>query len=195
MLREMLRIKTSEHHESIEQKLALTETFKSRKEYVALLEAFYGFYFSMEKKLETFAAEFRRHSFELAPRHKLSWIAEDLQKLGYLPSQLSKIPHCPTVPQLYEFESAVGCLYVLEGSTLGGQIIARHLNQSLSITPQNGGRFFSGYGPYTGKMWQEFVNFLNTQEKFITDHETVVQAACDTFKCLEAWICQFKKVV
>jgi heme oxygenase len=50
---------------------------------------------------------------------------------------------------------AVGCLYVLEGATLGGQFISRHL-ATLGIGPANGGLFFHGYGAKTGEMWKSF---------------------------------------
>ena len=49
----------------------------------------------------------------------------------------------------------MGRLYVLEGSTLGGAFIDRHL----ATVPELSGlrlRAFSPYGPETGAMWQGF---------------------------------------
>ena len=44
---------------------------------------------------------------------------------------------------------AFGCLYVMEGATLGGQVIGRHVRQTLGVTPETGGRFHAAYGDRT----------------------------------------------
>ena len=53
----------------------------------------------------------------------------------------------------------VGCLYVLEGSTLGGRVIFRQLQSALQISDQAGGKFFAGHGEQTMRMWQSFWDF------------------------------------
>ena len=46
--------------------------------------------------------------------------------------------------------------YVLEGSTLGSQLLAAHFERLLAVRPHEGGTFFSGYGAATGSMWRAF---------------------------------------
>jgi heme oxygenase len=188
MLREKLRNETCAYHERIEQKLALTEKVRTKSEYVSLLERFYRFYLPVERRLTHFAGDFRKHSFDLSPRLKSSWIAEDLAKLSNGSERHAAASLCSRIPALQEYASALGCLYVLEGSTLGGQIIARHFNQTLSITRECGGRFFHGYGSDTRIMWNSFVAFLNASA-LVVDADIVVQAASDTFKSLEIGLC------
>lgn len=53
---------------------------------------------------------------------------------------------------------ALGVLYVLEGATLGGQIILRELAPRLGIAATQGGRYYAGYGAKTGPMWKRFRN-------------------------------------
>ena len=43
-----------------------------------------------------------------------------------------------------------GCLDVIEGATLGGPVVTRHLQASLGLTPLSGGAFFSGYVAHKG---------------------------------------------
>ena len=51
------------------------------------------------------------------------------------------------LPDLQGVQEALGCLYVVEGSTLGGQVIARHLRQTLGVDPRCGGSFFARTRP------------------------------------------------
>jgi heme oxygenase len=45
------------------------------------------------------------------------------------------------LPVINSLGRLVGALYVLEGSTLGGQLISRQLNQHLGLTLNTGARF------------------------------------------------------
>ncbi len=76
-------------------------------------------------------------------------------------------------------------MYVLEGATLGGRVIARRLEQHLSVDPRTGGRFFRPYGSETSSMWSSFVVRLNREPPPFDD---VLAAALETFDSLERWL-------
>lgn len=63
----------------------------------------------------------------------------------------------PALPALPE---ALGCHYVLEGSTLGGQVISRHLQKTMGVVPGRGGSFFASEGRDMGVMWRAFCRAL-----------------------------------
>jgi heme oxygenase len=73
----------------------------------------------------------------------------------------------------------LGALYVVEGSTLGGQYIARHLQETLGLTPAHGAAFFSGHGAETGRLWNEVKAELVALDD--AEVEIVIQAAKATF--------------
>ncbi len=55
-----------------------------------------------------------------------------------------------------EYEAGfLGALYVLEGSTLGGRILARQVETVLELTPGQGNAYFQGHGAATGALWKE----------------------------------------
>ena len=83
---------------------------------------------------------------------------------------------------------AFGCLYVLEGATLGGQVISRHLARELSLSPANGAAFFNGYGPETGPRWTAFLALLEAHAGQPEQQASVVEAARQTFLLLEQWL-------
>lgn len=65
--------------------------------------------------------------------------------------------------------AALGCMYVLEGSTLGSQILSRSFRERFDIGRHNGGAYFHGYGELTGKMWKRFGTDL---ENWFDEHQS-----------------------
>lgn len=51
------------------------------------------------------------------------------------------------------FARAAGCLYVLEGATLGSRVILGLLGRARAQPAAGATRFFQGYGPLTGERW------------------------------------------
>ena len=76
-------------------------------------------------------------------------------------------------------------MYVLEGSTLGGAFIDRHL----ASLPQLAGvrvRAFSPYGAETGAMWHAFRRVARERVAAGGDARSVDSARA-TFRALDAW--------
>jgi heme oxygenase len=84
---------------------------------------------------------------------------------------------------------ALGTLYVLEGSTLGGQVIVRHLagDPSGDGVPPSAWRCFDPYGPETGRMWRSFREHVTAWESAGGDPDTFVAGALRTFEALDTW--------
>lgn len=97
------------------------------------------------------------------------------------------LPLCDDLPRLDTLAECFGCLYVLEGSTLGGQFIIRHVQQVLGVTVETGGRFFQGYGDKTGEMWHDFRSVMTRVVVASTDQDAAVTAAKETFQKLHRW--------
>ena len=86
---------------------------------------------------------------------------DDLKALGATPDFLARAPLCRELPDVASSARLFGCLYVIEGATLGGQVITRHLHTHLGLTPACGASFFSGYGAQTGSRWKAVGALLN----------------------------------
>jgi heme oxygenase len=89
------------------------------------------------------------------------------------------------MPVLQNAASALGSLYVMEGSTLGGRIIEKNLLLRLRLLPETGGSYFAGYGKRTGQMWRDFLNRLATAP--LTDVAQIKIGASATFDALTSW--------
>ena len=179
-----LRCATAERHASIEQVLPLGEQRLCLASYREILAAFLGFYRPLEAAL---AREAQRvpGAVPLDGRFKVPWLQSDLQALQGSDPELAAVPECSDVPIVDSAYRALGCLYVVEGATLGGQVISRLVKKPLGLVPGKGATFFAGYGANTGAMWRSFVARLEAETP---PYQDIVTAAADTFDRFEAWL-------
>lgn len=178
-----LKHETRSEHEAIEAQLDLVGVGLSLPVYRSRIAQFYGFYRPLELRLYA-AADDAAMPPDASLRRKTPLLKIDLERLGV---DASALPTCCELPDLASAEARIGCHYVLEGSTLGGQIIGRHLRHRLGITAEAGGRFFQGYGEHTGSMWQAFRAALAAFFEQSTAPQAIVVGALDTFICLRHW--------
>jgi heme oxygenase len=87
---------------------------------------------------------------------KSLWLLGDLRALG------AEAEHRTTeIPTPGSEAEALGILYVLEGATLGLQVVRRRLHRDHPAL-HAAGRFMHGYGPQTGHHWRAFLDRLET---------------------------------
>ena len=182
-----LKIETQPMHHALESHArmkALMSDDLTHAEYTHLLRRLYGFYAPLETRLAAWDAE--TVAINPQQRRKTAWLAQDLQALS--PDALtSALPRCNSLPAVDGVAAALGCWYVLEGATLGGQIICRHLRQQLGLGAETGLRFYTGYGHHTGMQWRTFQAAADDIMVGHSDAEAI-RSARSTFKSLETWL-------
>ncbi len=188
MLRDELRMYTRSHHERIERVLDLPGSIRHEADYVRLLSSLFGFYMPYEARLRFHGARLRALNLEVDARLKAHRLIEDMQTCGLGKREISGLPLCLRVPQLPTWQHALGSMYVLEGSTLGSQIIARALGTRLRLNPDAQMNFLLSYGTRTGAMWRSFVESLNSIELSAPEQSDVLAAAAETFEAMESWM-------
>ena len=93
----------------------------------------------------------------------------------------------PELPAVEDTDQALGRLYVLEGSTLGGTFISRHLATLPTVGPDVRLGAFSPYGAETGAMWHAFRRVTRDRVAAGGDPVRLVGAARATFAVLAEW--------
>lgn len=190
-----LRLETRGEHDAVEQVLDLMGSSLSHQSYRQRLEQFYGFYAPLEKALQSHGKSLADRackaplsdaiSSALAARlNKTAHLQQDLHHLG-VPAHV--LPLCRDLPPLRTQAEVLGCLYVMEGATLGGRLITQHVRAALGITPATGGSFFQGYGDDTGRMWQGMRQLLVSGSPDTETENNIVTNAIATFACLRSW--------
>lgn len=115
--------------------------------YGDVLQAMYVFFGAIEPRI---LAYLERSALPFDYRERVKWpsLANDLSRLGRKPA-----PPVEMMPDLTQDAELIGALYVLEGATLGGQIIVKSLTSKYSELPVE---FYAGYGTLTQQRWREF---------------------------------------
>lgn len=173
-----LRARTDNAHRRLEQVIRVEARLADPAQYTALLQCFLGIYRPLEQRLED-SFPHGIAELDLHTRRKSHWLEQDLCVLAAQPSVESN-----DLPPLQTEDQALGCMYVLEGSTLGGQMIARMARETLGLDTDSGGRFFHGYGSETGARWRAFGTAANAAAR---SAEVVIQSAEATFAAFERW--------
>lgn len=177
-----LRAETRSWHDRLERRVDLPRRLADRASYAALLAAFHGLYAPLEHALAGAGLD---AGFELDARRKLPLLTGDLAMLGV---DAAALPRCGALPPLDTPARAAGALYVMEGATLGGQLIGRELALGLRLDASNGAGFFAGYGPRTGAMWTRFRQNLATLASDEGRRAQVIGSAAATFAVFDGWI-------
>ena len=178
-----LRAETHPYHEAVEQNAfnqALAAGSVTATHTAWFLAKLYGFVQPIEAVLRAHAAEFEP-AWQLNERYRAAWLLEDLARLSYAGTP----PPCPALPPLHSWPQRLGALYVLEGSTLGGQIIARQLTKA----GLEAGAYFTGRAERTGPLWKSFCQQLGAAGT-IANQSAIAGSAIHTFQTLSAWFNQ-----
>lgn len=181
-----LREETRELHLALESRVDVMKPDLRPGEYRRLLEDFYGFYAPLEARLQEarpYGAEFDAF---YGDRWKAPSLRRDLLSLGLTAGEVDRLPRCDALPETGTPARALGCLYVLEGATLGGRVITRHVRRTLGLR-ECGCAFFTSYGERVGDRWREFRAELRRRAPGLVGDE-VVASACDTFASLKNWL-------
>ncbi|WP_395674298.1 biliverdin-producing heme oxygenase [Phenylobacterium sp.] len=176
-----LRVATADAHRSLEARLDLLRRPLDRRRFQGVLERFHGFHVTWEAAIRQRPriAEFH------AERGRLPHLRRDLSALGLTGAEVAALPVSEAAAELAADEAtAAGAIYVLEGSTLGGQLISRELAEAAWLPP-GGLTYFDPYGARTGEMWRGFKSWLAVEAP---DPARTVDGARRTFQMLEGWL-------
>ncbi len=118
---------------------------------------------------------------------RLPALAEDLAFHGLAPGPAAPPYALPALPSLGH---ALGCLYVIEGSSLGGRVIARRLQDALGLMASQGATFFAGRSAAEVRTrFQNLASLLDHEAGFSPAAAAAILAgANDTFHQMARWM-------
>lgn len=182
-LSELLKDATKTNHQQLEKivvkKLKL---ISNDEEYIQFLQAFYSYFGALEDKIDQLIPTGLEHDFQ---RRKTERLADDIKIFGgIVPEKVADTE----LPEIKNSLQAYGALYVIEGSTLGGRVIAKMLHKQLDTDQQEGFSFFTGYGELTESRWATFKELLNRQPANQNENEQILAAADRTFAKFKSWM-------
>ncbi len=173
MLSHIIRTTTAPWHTRLEQAMfadAIMDGSLTLADYNKVLRVNYYVHHLLEPSIFTALREQVKQEIKLANRAKLPALKEDMirSSISFSGDEYLAI----TIPVFANEAEALGALYVLEGATLGGQVIIKQLkkNDIFSTLPL---AYYNVYAGQTGLMWKQFLEVINQYE----DQESAIRGA------------------
>ncbi|MEA9975917.1 MULTISPECIES: biliverdin-producing heme oxygenase [unclassified Pseudomonas] len=178
-----LRAATSHLHRRLDARLPFFTT--DIAVYRRIMQAYYGFYLPFETLLAASASTIPGMGW--AQRLKTPILKQDLLALGLTFGEIDALPLCKILPGVETQAQALGALYVVEGATLGGQVLRGIIKAKVGVESATGGAFMDVYGAETRNLWQGFLTCLSCIQE-PEDIAQTVATAQQTFICFEGWL-------
>jgi len=171
-LLERLRAQTARWHEKVEATADIPGRVHTRADYVDLLGSLAGLHIGLEAQLsaQVWDRAWVGVGVDIAAHCRAGLVVDDLEKLGVTPGASTVQPSFPC------FGQALGCLYVLEGSSLGGRIVAGMVCAAIGEVPT---AFLTGRG--RGQQWPVVRRALRCFQTQGGDGDAVVDGAVSAF--------------
>lgn len=186
MITQRLKEETRPNHEHTEE-IAYSKEIMSRtltaEEYRKLITNTYFVHSVIENQVEKIEALLKDSDLELDTRKKSHLLEKDLQNLGLEPSKIA----APSIEfNISTLEEALGAMYVLEGSTLGGMYIYKALQRNPNLEKENISEFnyYNCYGEATRDRWAKFQEVLVKYAANKESEDAIVENAKRTFDYL-----------
>ena len=148
--------------------------------YIAALRAMRSFHAAIGQRVTPFLQNARLRApdpgVSAALEADLAWFGVKLR------------PQAGAQPPIKTLPGALGALYVLEGSALGGRVIGRAVAASLSVSPGRGGSFYCGLTADRARdRWRSFCADLEREGAAMDPSGLAgaVAGANETFRTLE----------
>lgn len=159
MISELLKTQTRHLHDLTEAKFNSEGIFSgtfSLEDYTRLLQHNYALLAATEEQIFARIPASAASDINLPQRRKLPLVIQDLQVL--------EVPVSPNIKpmSIKNTAEAWGLLYVMEGATIGGTMMAKQLSANAAFI-QAPFAYFRIYGDHTGSRWKNFKEILDRE--------------------------------
>lgn len=178
LLSEVLKEKTNANHDRLEMQMHVNQIFTRRlsfSQYCELIQINYAVIAAIESDIFSALPDDLQQRLEIENRKKLSFLQKDLDALRLHKTVMAH----PQKPLYANTAQALGGMYVMEGATLGGNVIARRLKENPELEDQPF-YFYNIYGDEIGSRWKIFKDVLDSSVQ-LEDFEQAIAKANETF--------------
>jgi heme oxygenase len=178
-----LKTFTTSSHQKLEKSVVkLIHTLQTSADYSYLLNLFYRYFAGLERLIER--QNIKKYLPDYDERRKANLLLEDLLALHLSSPEICEKAYLPFIDSPFQ---ALGAIYVMEGSTLGGVYIIKMIQKKLSGN-KNIFHFFSGYGDRNPLMWSRFKKALDHSTVEEEEMALILSGAEDSFHKFYEWI-------
>lgn len=169
----LLRERTARAHAALETSDLVMPSTLDRTRYAGLIGAMLSFHTAIEREFTRFEDQLSYRGVRMHDRYKAALLSEESTHLAS-PSFDEPNLRFDSVAQ------AAGGVYVMEGSTLGGTLIAKSVLAHLEVVS----RYYGCYGESTARRWRATSEELNGFARHSDDIDAMIAGANLTFSTL-----------
>lgn len=183
MLHEKIKHATAGLHNQLEQNMFVGQIMDGSltfEQYQTILLSNYGLHLVVEGFLFGALSSELQQKLDIINRIKLPALLKDLEEINMsMSSDLEGPP--PNYIDLSSDAAILGAMYVLEGATLGGNVIVKRLKTNEHLIPRNlNYHYYQVYGDQLGAKWKQFLEVLNELPE--AGHQTAIDGAVRLFE-------------
>ncbi|MCV9909461.1 biliverdin-producing heme oxygenase [Brucella sp. HL-2] len=179
-----LKACTTGTHERLDQSIMASDPFASRERYALFVEVQYQFHRDIDALYD--AAALDALLPDLQGRRRFVLVGQDLIDLGFDLPAADAAPAFP-VGNDVDLPTALGWLYVAEGSNLGAAFLLKEALK-LGLSEELGARHLAGAPEGRGLHWRTFTAALDEIELSDAEEERVVAGAEAAFRLVHALV-------
>lgn len=162
-----LRVTTRHVHRELERRPSLRRLIapdQRRAEYVDLLASLHGYHHVLENAL--LGCRRKMPSFDYRWQLRYTTLAMDIADMG---EACPDTPRSLELPPLASESHVIGVLYVLEGATQGGRVIAPLLESRFGFTAGHGARYFNLHRQASWPAFREWMSVRRCRKQDAAD--------------------------
>lgn len=175
-----LKALTYDTHELLDKRIMAFQPFANRENYARYLQAQFLFLRDMESLYDN--PLLARVLSDLDERRRYDLIAADL---GFLGQPLPELCEARRDGASFDLATALGWLYVVEGSKLGAAILLK-LTEKLGLSAERGAQHLAAHPDGRARHWREFTAILDAQDFGAAEEARVVDGAKAGFALMNA---------
>lgn len=157
MLSNFLKENTQKQHQLLEDKFNSNKIFEksySLEDYKRLIGLNYQFLLNYENAIHAALSDDLKDQLDINSRLKLPIITKDAENLGLDQNRNENLQAISSEAE------ALGMLYVIEGASLGGNVIKKQLQKNPDFSNVDF-HYFGMYGDQIGMFWKNFTSTIN----------------------------------
>ncbi|CAD0007246.1 biliverdin-producing heme oxygenase [Flavobacterium chungangense] len=172
-----LKNKTSDSHRKLESlpiSASILSPHMKISDYIHYLSLMYDVHKNTENVIFPLLSEIIT---DLHERKKSHLIEDDLNFLKFNKRDSNSVFDTQEITIPF----ALGILYVIEGSSLGGRFILKNISKIPGLDNGQGTVYFQGYGDTTSNFWKNFLGYLSEYEENHNCGNAIIEGATYAF--------------
>ena len=180
-----LRQGTADLHDNIDKSIMAKDPFANVDNYVQFLSLQYYFLKDVAALYEH--SELSKHIDDLVSRRRLGLLKQDFADLE---RALPRSSLAPLIDNNTDLATALGWLYVVEGSKVGAAMLGKQVQARLHYTGEFAARYLAGPGAGRGSAWRHLVQLIDNIELTQAQEQALIDGARQAFSRFQLYQAQ-----